>query len=314
MNEFQQLVSLLINKEDISISLQELQKLYLNNSMVINRYDTFLFYKRMLRIVIDFFESIGIYKTIDVTVDSVNKFIAFEKIKGNQNITINKRINALKQAFKYCYKFKYISTNQLSEFDLLKEEEKEVEIINSRLLKMNLQYLQTPSNKEELRSKLIIYLLIDTGVRRNELRHITLNNVDLDTGEIYLEFTKTSKHRTVFISESTINTIKEYLKVINPLKYLVTTLDGKNILSDKSIDRLVYKIKRKLNIPNSISISFHKFRHTYASMCCESGADIEFIRKTLGHSSLLVTKRYLHKSKVELKRNHTSYSPLTSLL
>ncbi|QVK21806.1 tyrosine-type recombinase/integrase [Mycoplasmatota bacterium] len=61
------------------------------------------------------------------------------------------------------------------------------------------------------------------------------------------------------------------------------------------------------------SISFHKFRHTYATNYLENGANIEFVRETLGHAKITTTQEYLHLSNNHLKEQHSKYSPINKI-
>ncbi|XMB87445.1 site-specific integrase [Mycoplasmatota bacterium WC44] len=186
-------------------------------------------------------------------------------------------------------------------------------IIQEDVIKVILTYLAKKSDCIEIiRARVMIYILLDTGVRKNELRNIKLENLDLENNQINLKYTKTRVNRTVFVSDITKAAIINCIEAIGPNDYLLTTLDGKRQLSLKSMERVVNKIKKKLNLPDEISISFHKFRHTYATMYLSKGADLEFIRKTLGHKHLTTTEKYLHVSKEKLQEQHIKYSLMNS--
>ncbi len=314
MNNFERLVTTLIENENIFLSLDQIATLYLNRSKVANREPTYIYYEKTLKYIISFLKSIGIGTSDLVTHDSIFLYISYERKRGIKNISINKRISALKQALTYCYDRKYISENKLSNFRSLDETRKEIQIIDEKILKRIFKYLKVNSHLiEVIRARAIIYTLLDTGVRKNELRNLRKSNLDLENNTLYLDFTKTKEDRTVFISDNTIEILRRYIEVINPQDYLFTTLDGKRQISSKSLDRMIAKIKKKLNLSDKISISFHKFRHTYATMCYNNGADLEFIRNTLGHCNLIVTERYLHKPKNLMLQDHRKYAPVSHI-
>jgi integrase len=48
-------------------------------------------------------------------------------------------------------------------------------------------------------------------------------------------------------------------------------------------------------------LRFHDLRHTFASRLVRNGVDIGTVRKLLGHSTLLVTQRYVHSDEETLR-------------
>jgi site-specific recombinase XerD len=77
------------------------------------------------------------------------------------------------------------------------------------------------------------------------------------------------------------------------------------------INQILSDIAKTLSINQSISP--HKWRHTYATMCLQNGANLEFVRKTIGHSNLQTTQKYLHLEREILSNQHKVYSPLSKL-
>ena len=56
---------------------------------------------------------------------------------------------------------------------------------------------------------------------------------------------------------------------------------------DANLKRLARRIKTEKNV------SFHVSRHSYADFARRAGVDLYTISKTLGHSSLKTTERYM---------------------
>jgi integrase/recombinase XerD len=57
----------------------------------------------------------------------------------------------------------------------------------------------------------------------------------------------------------------------------------------------------------------HTLRHTFACEYLRRGGNLEFLRRILGHGSILTTQKYLRSLGVEdLQAAHEGLSPLTA--
>lgn len=110
--------------------------------------------------------------------------------------------------------------------------------------------------------------------------------------------TKTeSSTRTIKLSESTINLIREYkewqeaYKKVNGKKWtskdnrIFTSIDG-GYMYPSTCDHTLRNIVRKYNLD---PICFHELRHTCASLLINSGVDPKIVSKRLGHSDTSIT-------------------------
>jgi integrase/recombinase XerD len=63
-------------------------------------------------------------------------------------------------------------------------------------------------------------------------------------------------------------------------------------LSRKQVYRIVRTAARRVGIEGNVSP--HWLRHSHASHSLDRGAPIHLVRQTLGHSSIVITEKYLH--------------------
>lgn len=312
MSNIEKLIKSLVEYNDKELPLSEVKEIYLRRSKHTNRSATHSYYEKHLSIIIDYFYNHNLTSTETVTHENLFKFINYQKSRGLKNNTVNKSLGTLKQALKYCETLGLIAENPMRRFEKLPKDDVETVTIDSKTLKTIFNYLNNANRtKSNLRLKAMIYVLLDTGVRRNELRNILLKDVDLNSKTIYLRYTKTKKNRTLLFSEITSAVLSDYIEFVGPQTYLLESFTTGERIELLRYDHIMHKLKRKLNIESSIS--FHKFRHTYATQCLESGADLEFIRKTLGHSDISTTQKYLHVSSTKLREQHDKFSPILSL-
>ena len=68
----------------------------------------------------------------------------------------------------------------------------------------------------------------------------------------------------------------------------------------KRINRFVGKIAEKLDI--QMKVTTYVARHSHATILKQSGASMEFISESLGHSNLQTTENYLADFEIEEKR------------
>lgn len=224
------------------------------------------------------------------------------KGRGCKNATINKNIELLIRCYKYLSSINLLP-EQKFQFQHLKETLPEIRIVDEKALIKILDYSKSLCDK----SKLIIHLLISTGIRRAELAKIRLENINYDKNRIYLIDTKSGTGRYCFFDPSLKDLI---IKVgLSNKTFLFEDVHG-NHISYNSISMIIKRISQTLNIPN---LSPHKLRHTYATTLLKNGANIGAVRLLMGHSSLAVTHRYLDFTSDELENVNTNLNPLSKL-
>lgn len=277
---------------------------FLKHSELVKNKNTFNYECKHLKSLLTYFDMKGV-----VNIEHVNEFIVNDLIlffRNNnqcQNITINKKVNLLKRVFV----FNDITNDYLLSFIKLKEVKKRFDLVNERDLKQVLNYIFNFSDFDyvELTEKLLIFLLLDTGIRRNELLHIEISNIDFSNNMILLNTTKTQTERIVFFTHFTFELLQKYIK-INPVrKYLFWNYRTNKYFTEDNLRSLFNRIKEKFNLDK---FHPHMLRHTFATLFLENGGSLVSLQRLLGHASLKTTEIYLHMSFKHLKNDYESHS------
>ncbi len=301
------IIALISSKNSIvkKMDLHSLVGLYLKMREFDIRVETKNCYKLHLDYLLDFFDTIGVKNSSDINQNTINQFVAYSTSKGNKAITINKRLAILHTMLKYCAEREIISMPAYK-FVKLKEQPSEIKTITLADAKAIYDYL--PLMNE--RNRLIFLLFFQTGIRRNELINIKVNNIDFEKMRILLETTKNGKNRYCYFDEETKILIND---VINKNKcrtnpYLFAL--GNGHIDKIRINTIFFEVKKKLGIK---SLSPHKIRHFYATQLLKNGADINTVRKLLGHSKLETTQRYLDYTDEFIQENNYKFNPMSNL-
>jgi integrase/recombinase XerD len=164
-----------------------------------------------------------------------------------------------------------------------------------------------------LRDRAILETLYSTGIRRQELINLLVQDVDRERGTLFVRQGKGKADRMIPIGERAVQWIDKYLNETRP-ELACGQDEGRLFLSQygtaispNGLTLLVRNYIEKAHIGKRGSC--HLFRHTMATLMLENGADIRFIQAMLGHVKLDTTQIYTQVSIKKLKEIHTLTHP-----
>ena len=227
------------------------------------------------------------------------------------NRTINRKIASLKAYYKFLQRIGKIEANPLGKHRALKTSKKIEVPFSENEMHQLLTQIPFAEGFEGARDKLIIELFYSSGIRRSELIHLKMNNVNLERGFLKV-LGKRNKERILPLLPATKILFTNYFEARNLLDELV---DEDHVFLSKSgnkiYETLVYRIINGYfsKVSSKVKKSPHILRHTFATHMLNRGADLNSVKELLGHSSLASTQVYTHNSIAELKKIHTSAHP-----
>jgi integrase/recombinase XerD len=137
------------------------------------------------------------------------------------------------------------------------------------------------------RDRVIVMMLLDTGMRRGELLNLKWSDIDLDNGSVIIRKTKSNKFRIVRMG---IKTRRALLKILRS--------EGQVIRLRPSGLRMVF---RRLSDRSGVKVTPHMLRRTCATWHLASGTPEIALQSFLGHSDLSTTRRYVKLSEIGMK-------------
>jgi integrase/recombinase XerD len=182
------------------------------------------------------------------------------------------------------------------------------EILSREEVERLIQYASSPLHRIWL---LILYA---TGIRRQELVQLKIEDIDSDRMLIRIRQGKGKKDRNVMLSPRLLQELRDYWRSANPKPktYLFPSKSthpaGDAPMTSKSVWDAVQQAATRAGLAKRVHP--HTLRHCFATHLLESGVDLRTIQLLLGHADLKTTSRYLHLSEQHLK---ATASPLDSL-
>lgn len=169
------------------------------------------------------------------------------------------------------------------------------------------------SNRTGIRDRAIMETLCSTGMRRSELLHLKLHDIDIERGVVAIRAGKGNRDRVVPVGDRCLAWISRYLSEVRPSfiadsgeQTVFLTSHGRPF-TPNHLSGLVRNYVAAANVPKRGAC--HLFRHSMATLMLEGGADIRFIQQMLGHARLDSTEIYTHVSIPVLKIVHAQTHP-----
>lgn len=227
--------------------------------------------------------------------------------------TYNLRLTYLKAFFRWCVEEGYLLKNPAEGLSRKKTESRIVNIDPAILQKL----IQLPDRKTfcGLRDYALILLTLDTGIRPKEAFSLLIEHFDFKTLQVCIpsEISKTGVTRVLPILPVTANAIKKLIATRHPewdsKVPVFCTVEGKPLTRSIWSKRLNEYSKQL-----GVKIRPYDLRHTFALLYLKNGGYELSLQRTLGHTTLEMTKRYVHFTQNDLREINNTASPLNMLL
>ena len=164
------------------------------------------------------------------------------------------------------------------------------------------------------RDRALLEVLYATGIRKTELRNLTVDDVNLEEELLRVNRGKGAKDRVVPLSVIACQYLENYLKAIRPEmlkgrqtdKLFISIRDGRPI-GEHGLKGILNRYVRKLRFKKHVTC--HLWRHTCATHLVKNNANLRCVQEMLGHKSLATTERYLRLTIADLKEAHHKFHP-----
>ena len=258
----------------------------------------------------------GISSVEDTSPRHIREFLLFMTKSGRMPNYVNDLLKAFKVFFRYAFEEGYTDTLLTQKIRGVKGEKTIIRTFTEEELKQMLAYYQG-HDYLTIRNKVILLMLVDTGIRLSELTGLTEEQIKCD----YIIIRgKGSKERVVPKSPLLSKWLIKYqavrksyfaYRIIPDVLFLSRNARP---LTNTMIDRIVKDAGHACGISSDVRISAHTFRHTYAQYQLKAGLDIYSLSRLLGHENISITQTYLNGMRDrEILKQAQSTSPLMNL-
>jgi integrase len=206
-----------------------------------------------------------------------------EKGTAISGATVNRALSTLRLIYNYAERCGYQVSNPVKGVEFY-EEQGRTRIVS---LEEEQAYLSTASQP----LKDIARIILDTGMRPEEVFRIEVANLDFSKRTIFNPFGKTPAARRKLTMTDEVQTILKarasaaksqyvFASVDNPERPIGTVRKAHNAAMRRAKLKPVFRL--------------YDLRHTYASRAVMAGVDLPTLAALLGHTNIQMTMRYVH--------------------
>jgi len=146
----------------------------------------------------------------------------------------------------------------------------------------------------KLQQRFTFYILLNTGARINEARHIKIEDIDFKNQRIVLRVTK---HKKADVHKSHMRTLRVSTKCIREIRkhindFHLSSNDYIKILSTPAANLAMEKALNKTKIKDKELFTIQSIRKTSETWCLALGIDSMLLSKRFGHNLMTMYQHY----------------------
>ena len=244
-----------------------------------------------------------------VTASDIRAWMLDLSNHGDGARTMRRKVQAVRSFYKWMMRAGKLTENPAAAVELARVPKRLPQLVRSESLDLYLDSEIDEDDFEQVRNRLMVMMLYETGMRRAELLDLRDYNVDTAKCELKVHG-KRDKDRIIPFGTELAENIEQYRllreKVTRGSEYFFVLENGKPLYP-----MLVYRVVRQAlgEVGVTSKRSPHVLRHSFASAMLNDGASINSVKELLGHESLATTQIYTHVTFSELKNNYKLAHP-----
>jgi integrase/recombinase XerD len=160
------------------------------------------------------------------------------------------------------------------------------------------------------RDQAMFLVLLDSGVRASELLAIQLSEIDILTGQVFINKGKGRKSRYIYLGEKSRRAVRQYLRTRTDTSPALWVGREGFPLTYWGLVSILDRRAKQAGVPQP---SIHSFRYFFALTSLRNGMDIFSLQKAGGWASMTVMRRYLKQSESDVEVAMKRYSPVDNL-
>jgi integrase/recombinase XerD len=143
-----------------------------------------------------------------------------------------------------------------------------------------------------LKHRAILMTIYSAGLRISEAVRLKISDIDSDRMMIRVNDGKGLKDRYTLLGERNLQILRRYWKAYRPEGWLFPGRAPSEPVSVSCVQRVFKASLQKTGLKKKASV--HTLRHCFATHLLESGTDLYYIQRLLGHRDVRTTSVYLH--------------------
>lgn len=236
--------------------------------------------------------------TAEITTADIRTYLGeFNRLKSS---SLSSKLSVLKSFFSWLTSEDILLKDPTKRIKPPKKEKRMPKALTVEELEMIREACRTP------RERAMIEVYYATGARLTEVQQLNRDDIDWQTMSVQV-VGKGNKERTVYLSFKAVYHLKKYLmrRIDNESALFITERKPYRRLSNRGIQREVKQIAERSGVKKNVHP--HIFRHTFATLLLNNGADLVSVQGLLGHEDPATTQIYAQVTDEKKKSAHKQF-------
>ena len=273
--------------------------------------------ERYNRDIQNYLQTVTEAKAINATFSDIMDYIDILRSKYSNPETIKVIIQSIKKYYYWLNHTGQRKTHPCRNLKLREKTNRDIQIQDLFTASELELLLERKERYKEMKTKnqVIISLLIYQGLTRNDIVNLTLKDIDLNEGTIYIKPDSKTNSRTLKLKPKQIILLHKYITEIRPKLESRQTERSRSLILTKlgtpeTGEGISYLLETEKHLFPNRNLNTKTIRQSVIANLLKQGHDLRLVQTFAGHKHPSATERYRQTGIEELKAGIEKYHPL----